>query len=316
MNPVPLALDAEKLQDIAVGNQQFGEAYRNRLRQDIRIVHGRLDVQMPEVTPMETLPDVHRLAARMSVGIQPALVVESRRIHHQRVAFPLTSRVSHPCRKRIDRKFASIGVDLAKDSISLVKHRNLFARLKDLKGKTDSINSRQTHRQAVGLRTIHRLPALQSKGHGLRSKRSLSRLEVDQHVEKVSGEAARIVPRDHRGAEITEEPFDLTGRRRLDLPDSGKIRLTIPAAWRLSRQVRLPVPRPRSSRIWIVQPLGIRRYDRTCQRDPQTQCVKAHILHNPTSKVDVSEDNRGIVPIRLARLWIAAQESRQRPAVS
>ena len=48
-------------------------------------VDGRLHVHMAKVASVETLLNVERLAARKSSSIHPTLVVESRRIHYQRV---------------------------------------------------------------------------------------------------------------------------------------------------------------------------------------------------------------------------------------
>lgn len=96
MRPVPFTLRAEVFQNVAVGDQEICVLYCDRLRQDVWIFDRRIHVQMAEITPVETLLKVQRLAARKSGAIHPALVIEARRIHHQRIAFPFARRVPHP----------------------------------------------------------------------------------------------------------------------------------------------------------------------------------------------------------------------------
>src|SRR5215475_7080821 len=116
---IPLTLGTETLQNIGIGDQQFCKIYGDWPRQDFRIFYRHLYVQVAEVAAVETLVNAQFFASGKSSGIQPSLVVESRRGYNQRIAFPFTRRISHPCWKRIHGKLAAIRVDLAKDSICL-----------------------------------------------------------------------------------------------------------------------------------------------------------------------------------------------------
>ena len=55
MRSVPFALRAEKLQNVAVGDQQLRELYGDGLREDFGVFDGRLHVQVAEVTAVKTL---------------------------------------------------------------------------------------------------------------------------------------------------------------------------------------------------------------------------------------------------------------------
>ncbi len=129
VSPVPFTLGTEVLQNIAVGDQQFRELYGHRFRQNSWIFDSRLHVHVAEIAAVKSLLNPQRLTLRMSEAVQPVDVVESRRIHHQRIAVPFSRRVSHPRRKRIHRKFAPVCVDLAKGAVHLIKNGNSFRSL-------------------------------------------------------------------------------------------------------------------------------------------------------------------------------------------
>ena len=65
---------------------------------------------MAEIAAVEAFPNSQVLTVGMSRGIQPALVIESRRIYHEHIAFPLADRVAQPCRLGVNGQFAAIRV--------------------------------------------------------------------------------------------------------------------------------------------------------------------------------------------------------------
>src|ERR1700680_2241057 len=90
---------------------------------------------MAKITPVKAFPNPEILALRVSDRIQPALVVESRRIHDQCIAFPMADRVAHPRRLRIIGKLAAIRVYLPVRVTLFVEHRNHSWSLNDFERK-------------------------------------------------------------------------------------------------------------------------------------------------------------------------------------
>src|SRR6476660_6261754 len=77
---------AEGFQNIAVGNQELHEFYSEWPGERLGIVDSHLPFHMAEIAAAEAFLNSQSLAVGKSRGIQPALVVESRGIHNQRVA--------------------------------------------------------------------------------------------------------------------------------------------------------------------------------------------------------------------------------------
>ena len=79
--------------------QRNGPWFRVRLR----VVHGNLNLQMPEVRPPEALGELSGIGKRAAVFIQPVSVPESAGRDYERIAFPLPRGLTVPGRLRIDR---------------------------------------------------------------------------------------------------------------------------------------------------------------------------------------------------------------------
>src|ERR1700730_9292065 len=112
MGAVLFVFRADILQYIAIRHQHLGRLYCNRLGVRFGIVDGQLQIHMTEVTPVEPLPNPEFLTLWVSHRIQPALVVESRRIHDQRIALPTADRIAHPRWLPLNWKLAAIRVYL------------------------------------------------------------------------------------------------------------------------------------------------------------------------------------------------------------
>ncbi len=78
------------------------------LRISSRIVDREFDFEMSQIGPPEALDDVHHFSVRMTRGIEPRSIVEAHGVDYQRVAFPMSDRMSHPHRIRILGMAASI----------------------------------------------------------------------------------------------------------------------------------------------------------------------------------------------------------------
>jgi hypothetical protein len=159
-----------------------------------------------KVAAVETLLNPQGFAMRMSESIQPAPVIESRRIDHQRIAIPFADRVAHPRRLGIHRELASIRIDLAEHVVHLVQDRDHSRSLNDLEGIIgEEIVAHdalwKTLCRRIGSRVLR---VLSSQFGGLGLYRRLVGLEVSQDVEEVLGEGARVVSRNRILENIAE----------------------------------------------------------------------------------------------------------------
>src|SRR5215472_15245899 len=135
MAAVPFVLRAHVLQNVAIRYQHLFRLHREWLRVRLEIVDSQLQIHMAEITPSEPLPNPQLLALRVPKRIQPALVVESFRIHDQDIALPMADRITHPGRLRINGKHAAISVYLAVRVALFVENSHECWRLNDLERK-------------------------------------------------------------------------------------------------------------------------------------------------------------------------------------
>ena len=99
---------------------------------------------MDEIAAAKALLNPQRLAVGKSEGIQPALVVEARGIHQQRIVFPFPNRVSQLCWLRIGGKLASIHIHLTVRVVHFIQHHDQSRRLNDLdRSKREDVASRR-----------------------------------------------------------------------------------------------------------------------------------------------------------------------------
>src|SRR5262249_50613216 len=108
---------------------------RPGLRVSTGVIDSNFVFERIVIGPCETLDEMHLLRMREAFGFDPRTVVEPRRIDYQRVAFPVSDRVSRIGRIQILRMPAAIHIDNAKTVWpSDIKDKNplQFARFDDL----------------------------------------------------------------------------------------------------------------------------------------------------------------------------------------
>ena len=113
-------LEADELVEFCARYEACVFGIRLWALQSFRIVHGDLDIQMADITPVKAFRHAQGFAVTGAGIVEPSLVVKARSFHHERIAFPLSDRVSHPGRLRIFGKRAAIGEHLAKSGIGFV----------------------------------------------------------------------------------------------------------------------------------------------------------------------------------------------------
>src|SRR6202030_2182065 len=86
------------------------------------IVNRDLNLHVSEVAAMESLGHTHRFAMGMAESIQPASIIESRRVDDQRIAIPLADGVPQPTRLWIVAWLSPIDKYLAEAGVLLVEH--------------------------------------------------------------------------------------------------------------------------------------------------------------------------------------------------
>src|SRR6266852_7111461 len=274
---VLLVFIAKGLQNVAVWNQELRDLYRDWFEVHLGVLDGHLQVHMAEIAAVKALLKAQSLAAGMSEAIQPALIVESRRIHHERIAFPMPNRIAEPRRVGISGKLAPIRVYLAVRVIHLVQDHGHSARLNDLKGSIcEHIGARDAERQAARDRSNSARCVLPKQFGGFGPNGRFRGFEVRQDVPEIFVEGAGVVSRHYEETFVTEHTF--AGRHRLGLPDSGKVGLAIGGARRLRRKVSFAVPHPGSPRRGIVQPLGVCTHHRSSKHDSDSLFLTAHTL--------------------------------------
>src|SRR5262245_2472481 len=148
-------LIADHLQNVAVRFQKFGDLYRDWLDEYVRVVNRQLQVHMAEIAAMKALLDMQGFGAGISAQRGLAVVIETCRVHHQRIAFPSAHGVAEPCRLRIFGKLAPIQVYLTVRVIDLVQDHDLSGRLNDLEGSIgEDVGAGDTERQTLVPRRI------------------------------------------------------------------------------------------------------------------------------------------------------------------
>ena len=101
--------------------------------------------------PPDALDKVQFVAVRMTFPIEPGFVVETNRINHERIPFPLADRVPHPRGNQILGMLPSIHEDLAHKVIVLEEHEHAAGNLNDLERLSNShkVDSRHSGRKTL-----------------------------------------------------------------------------------------------------------------------------------------------------------------------
>src|SRR5262245_37138062 len=118
-----------------------------RFRIGLRVVDRYSDLQSLSVDPAVSFSEMHHVAVRIAIEIQPWYVVEPDGVDDERVPFPSANRVAHPRWIRIVRKLSSVGPDRAPMPVVLEEHDDAVRDLDDLK----RLRNTQQFRYAVGI---------------------------------------------------------------------------------------------------------------------------------------------------------------------
>ena len=132
-----------------------GVTGRPRLGVRTRIFDRHLIVQRHLIAPGKALDRMERFRVRMAVLIQPRPIVEADGVHDQRVAFPMSDRLSQVGRIGILRVTASIGKDRTPEMRSALEHEEHSVwQLKHLEGKRRLVHPRDARRQTPRFRIV------------------------------------------------------------------------------------------------------------------------------------------------------------------
>src|SRR4029077_10457920 len=118
------------------------------------VIHDDLQFQCVAIQSPVAFRQVHLLATRISIGIDPWLVIESDRVDHKRVALPLAHRIAEPTRIWIFWQGSSIGPNGAPKVKFFEEHENSSRNLNDLKRVGENERFRNTLRFAAQRRII------------------------------------------------------------------------------------------------------------------------------------------------------------------
>src|SRR5204863_5998693 len=108
-----------------------------------------LNIHVPEILPPKTLRDMRRIRNGLAGLIQPALSVEATGGNDQRVAVPLTGRITQKRRWRVLTQLASIEEDLPPCIGGFIKNDDDFRFLDNLPGWRRGVDPRHALGQAV-----------------------------------------------------------------------------------------------------------------------------------------------------------------------
>ena len=141
---VLFVLGADRLQEIAIHKQLRVNCNRPWFGIGLGIVECELNLQVADVYAAEALGHAQSVGVGVAGKIQPGFIVVSRCFHHQRVAFPVSDRVTHEGRVRILRQNTAIGKDLPVNRRVLIQNHHHARRLDQLPG----CRKRADHRPA------------------------------------------------------------------------------------------------------------------------------------------------------------------------
>src|ERR1043166_5217885 len=119
MSQVLFVLLTEGFDQIGIGKQAMCHFESHWPGERLRIVDRDLNVHVAEVAAVKAFRDLHRFTVEMAHGIESASIIETRRLDHEPVAFPLANGVAQPAWLRIHGMLPAICKDLAKDGVPL-----------------------------------------------------------------------------------------------------------------------------------------------------------------------------------------------------
>src|SRR3984893_1196102 len=143
---------AEKLVDHGILFRQQFEDFRIAypgLRIRLRVVDDELHRQGVMVHALVALNQVHLLAMRITIEIEPAFVVETDRVNYKCVSIPFANRIPQPGRFQILRVPSPVSPDLAPKVLALEEHEHSVRSLNDLMRLRKKQNARNPGRGAL-----------------------------------------------------------------------------------------------------------------------------------------------------------------------
>ena len=190
---------------------------------------------MSEVAAAKALCNVKRLSVRMPLNVEPASVVETRGVHHQRVALPVPNRVAHPSGIGIFGKLAPVGENGAMNAVG-------GALIEDHDQSRGLDEAGQVHHMVIGKRIGQAGGAWSVFAH-VANPLLIQRLGPGLNIfgAQVSGDIA-IVAAPARPA-----------------PHAGQIWFSIRRARRGRGKIGLAIRRARDARRGVIQPLRGKR---------------------------------------------------------
>ena len=146
----------DELDQFIVGHQTLVRSYGPRPGIGLGIVHGHFDIESPVVGPADALRHMRFVGHRAAVFIDPRVIQEAGRLHHQRVAFPPSNRVAVPPGLNIVfiGQRTAVCEDLPRASVRLREHHNLARVLNELARLRVKPQLHRVQRQTVGVGMI------------------------------------------------------------------------------------------------------------------------------------------------------------------
>ena len=152
-----LVLVADELDELLIGDEPVVDAHRPRPRVGLGVLDGDVELEPAVGDAAESLGDARRAAEVAAVHVEPAVVAEPHRLHHERVAFPPSHRVALPPRLRIvGRQRPAVEQDVPQAAVGLVGNQHLVAGLDDLARLRVRVLLHQPDGQAVGVGVVRR----------------------------------------------------------------------------------------------------------------------------------------------------------------
>src|SRR5215470_6492966 len=107
-----ISVDTDVLSDLIL-RVEIGDSLDDPgLRVGPGILDREFDFQVAQICAVKAFDDVQHFRVRMTDVVEPRLIVEPHRVHHQIISLPVADRVSHPIRIRILGVPAPIEKDL------------------------------------------------------------------------------------------------------------------------------------------------------------------------------------------------------------
>src|SRR5262249_32111142 len=125
VNGIPFVLITHVLQHLGIRNEVYAQSNRKWLGEGFGILQSHLELHVSEVAALETLGHTQLFRVWVTREVQPTPIVESGRLHHQRVSLPVAYGIAPPSGVRVPRKLTPIREDLAVSATSVKDRRHV-----------------------------------------------------------------------------------------------------------------------------------------------------------------------------------------------